>query len=167
MHELDTMRLRVPEGFSAVDILRPGTVSLSTFQLGHVTDDFLHPPQWFPILQRLVMPKGLDLRPGIHLAQLFSDAGLEDIQVTRYLCPLGLSDGLKLTEAERRFAPMYKPFYGYVIPMMLRKLAKEAGGVDEKEIEREIENGWERVENWDGHQEFVYFYVVCGRKPTK
>jgi hypothetical protein len=169
MHDFDMLTHRVPKNMPASEfrtLLRPETVSQSAFQAGNVTDTFADPPLWFPTLQQLASAKGINIRCGKDLPQLFHEADLEDIQVTRYMCPLGIwgVNGDGLTEAEKRFAPMYRPFWSNIVPMLLRKLAGGTEGVDGSEIGRAIDSAVQRSENWDGDREFLYFYVVCGRK---
>lgn len=169
MHEYDMMSYRIPDNLDLLqsDLMLPKTMSLAELQQGNQdTDKFMSPYQWNHTLAKLAAAKGINVRAGHDLPSLFEAAGLDDIQITRYVAPFGMWKAGGLSDAARKMAPQNRGFIQNLIPMLLRKLYGEVGKslVSAEEVERAAQSAIKRAQNWDAAREWMFLYVVRGRK---
>jgi hypothetical protein len=107
----------------------------------------------------------MDATCGRQLPRWFSEAGLEDVQIMRYMYPMGLWEGM--TDVEKRFAVHHRDGMGTHMSEVIRKMSEGQNAVSREDVERAIEGGDKEVERWDRNRGFVFLYVVCGRKPSQ
>jgi len=70
-----------------------------------------------------------------------------------------------LTEVERAFADYLETFARDVIPVAIRKARENAGPEYAQEVEAAIRDVRKYHEAFEGGRNFLWMYVVCGRKP--
>ena len=70
-----------------------------------------------------------------------------------------------LTEAERAFADYLETFARDVIPVAIRKAGENAGPEYAREVEEAVRDVRKYYEAFEGGRNFLWMYVVCGRKP--
>jgi len=92
--------------------MRPHTLSYP--MPAHPTDAWVSSPPWITTYQRLLEVVGLDATCGYQLPRLFHEAGLKDIQITRYVYPLNEWEGY--TDAEKRVAKHHAKTMGNELP---------------------------------------------------
>lgn len=107
--------------------------------------------------------KDVDLYCGSKIPSLFAEAGLTDIRIERYMIPY--SRWKDLTEVERAFADYLETFARDVVPVAIRKAGENAGPEYAQEVEEAIRDVRRYHEAFEGGRNFLWMYVVCGRKP--
>lgn len=165
MHDLDMSIHRIPHSITATQhkTLRPHNLPVDQVRsTADPTHAFLSRPQWQITLDKLLNAKGLDPTCGSRLPGLFVDAGLQDVQVRRYLYPLSVWEGS--TEAEKRCAEHHKGTMGNELPMMLKKLGTGSHLVGDVELQSAIQGAEAERDEWERSRGFIWLYVVSGRK---
>jgi hypothetical protein len=114
MHDLDMAWHGIPSTLtpSQRESLRPHTMSYPI--AAHPTDSWETPKLWITTFQRVFKAAGLNGTCGRELPRLFSEAGLKDVQITRYMYPL--NDWAEHSDAERRVAEHHKLTIGTEMP---------------------------------------------------
>lgn len=166
MHDFSNAVHHVPKHVSSFDHLRPHSISISEIaNASHPTDAYqdLTPWLWETTFAKLLALKGVDLYCGSKIPSLFAEAGLVDIRIKRYMVPYSRWEDL--TEAERAFADFLEPFVRDVIPVAIRKAGENDGPEFAQEVEEAIRDVKRYYENFEGGRNFLWMYVVCGRKP--
>lgn len=169
MHEYDIMTYRIPDDLdlTKTNLFLPRTMSFAELQQANEkTSQFMAPYQWYHTISKLAAPKGINVRAGHDLPMMLEAAGLQDVQITRYIVPLGMWKAGGLSLAQQKMASQNRGFLQYLVPMLLRKLHRESGTemVTEAEVERAAQSSIDRTVDWDADREFIYLYVVYGRK---
>jgi hypothetical protein len=168
MHDIDTTLHHVPDPLTPSDraAISPHSITLSEQQANsHPTDAMVAAEDWVAIFQRLCATKGLDATSGKQLPRWFAEAGLEDVQIKRYMYPMGMWDGM--TESEKKFAEHHKHGLGATLPEVIRKLGQGQNEVSEESMQKAIGQLKRACDEWDHYRGFLLFYAVCGRKPAK
>ncbi|KAF2450248.1 hypothetical protein P171DRAFT_402538 [Karstenula rhodostoma CBS 690.94] len=122
-----------------------------------------HVRQKLPNISYLLALKDVDLYCGVHIASLFAEAGLTDIRVTRYLVPYSRWEGL--TREEKEMADYLETVVRDIIPIAIRKAGENAGPEYGREVDEAVTDARKYLEAYDGGRDFLWLYVVCGRKP--
>lgn len=166
MHDLAISFYRAPNPLTATQraSLEPHSLTLAEFESrSHPADAWHDDCDWVKVFQELCAEKGMDATCGQQLPGMFAAAGLEDVQIKRYLYAMAPWEGL--TEAETRFGEFHRVTMGRLIPPMIRKMAQGQNAVSHDRVVRASEEA--EKEATEGHERrgFVFFYVVCGRKP--
>ena len=94
---------------------------------------------------------------------MFADAGLTDIRIKRYMFPFGRWD--ELTSEERGMADYMGTAWKEVLPVLLKKAGDSAGPEYAEDAEKGIRDVKKYYETYEGGRNFMWMYVVCGRKP--
>jgi hypothetical protein len=165
MHDLDMQNYCAPQPLtpSTRALLNPHFLTLDEMQAKfHPTETWLAPSNWMKPFNKLNAVKGLDGRCGSRLPHLFVDAGLQDVQIKRYMYPFSKFDGM--TEVETKFALHHREGMGRHLPDLIRKIAQGQDVVSQKEVEEACEDARKDNEEWEKGKEFVWLYVVFGRK---
>ncbi|KAJ4379597.1 hypothetical protein N0V86_004778 [Didymella sp. IMI 355093] len=119
---------------------------------------------WETTLGKLLALKDVDLYCGSKIPSLFAEAGLTDLRIKRYMVPYSRWEDL--TEAERGFADYLETFLRDVIPVAIRKAGENAGPKYTQEVEEAIKDVERYYKAFEGGRNFLWMYVVCGRKPV-
>lgn len=144
--------------------LDPHSLTFSEFKSQpHPTDTWYDACDWIKMFQVLCAAKGLDVTCGRQLPGMFSDAGLEDVHIKRYTYAVAPWEGL--TEAEKKFAQFHVETMGSLIPQLIKKLGQEQSAVAQEDVKKACEGAEREVTEWREKRGFMFFYVVCGRKP--
>lgn len=162
MHELDSVRQRMPENVTPAqrELLFPHFLELP--DLAYPLDAWAWKEPMRQTMLKLGEVKGLDLQAGRRLARRFVDAGLKDVSVKRYMWPCGNWDGY--TDVEKRAAEDYGRGMGVHLPVLIRKLGEAQDVVTVEEVEAAAKSAEKNAEEWETGREFLWFYVVSGRK---
>lgn len=166
MHDYDHRLRRVPKHVSSFEHLRPHSITVPEIvHSSHRTDAYHQPSPWLwdTVLGKLLALKNVDVRCGSKIPSLFAEAGLVEIKITRYMMPYSRWEGLTLEE--RANADYLETFVRNVVPVALRKTGENAGPAYAEEVEAAIANARKYSEAYEGGREFLWMYVVCGRKP--
>ena len=166
MHDLSNAIHHVPAYVSSLKHLRPHDITIEQIANStHPTDAYQHssPWPWETILGKLLALQDVDLYCGSKIPSLFVDAGLTDIHVKRYMMPYSRWEGL--TREEKAMADYLETFVRDMIPVAIRKAGESAGPEYAREIEKAVRDAKRYHEAFDGGRNFVWMYVVCGRKP--
>lgn len=167
MHDLSCAIQHVPFSVSSLDHLRPHPITTSELaNSSHPTNAFHRatPWRWETIFRKFLALKGVDLYCGSAIPALFAEAGLTDVSVTRYMVPYSRWEGL--TEEEKAVADFYESFIRGVIPVSIRKAGENAGPEYAEEVEEAVRDAKRYHDAYDGGRNFLWMYVVCGRKPV-
>ncbi|KAH3990333.1 hypothetical protein HBH70_167450 [Parastagonospora nodorum] len=121
--------------------------------------------EWITINYRLCRTKGLESLCGEKLPRWFVEAGLEDVQIKRYMLPMGQWEGM--TEAERKFGEHYPIGIGASMLVSMRKLGQGQNEVSQEDIEKGVEGANKVKQEWQKYRGFFWVYAVCGRKPVR
>jgi hypothetical protein len=165
MHEMDVQKYCVPQPMtpSKRALLNPHFLTLDELQAkSHPTETWFAPSNWMTTYNKLNAVKGMDGRCGWRLPRLFADAGLQDVQIERYIYPFSMFDGM--TEIETKFALHHREGMGRHLPDLIRKVAEGQDVVSQKEVEDACEEARKENEEWEEGKGFVWLYVVLGRK---
>jgi hypothetical protein len=168
MHDLDTSLHRVPEPTIAEHraALHPHSITFSELESkSHPADAMLVTSPWCTTFQELCVSKGMDATCGRQLPRWFSEAGLEDVQIKRYMFSMGLWEGM--TDVEKKFAVHHRDGMGAHMGEVIRKLGEGQNVVSKDDVEEAVEDANKEVERWDRNRGFVFLYAVCGRKPSQ
>lgn len=166
MHDFDLMIRHVPENVSSLVHLRPHSMTISEdVNSSHRTDAYQHLSTWHwdTIFENLLALKGVDIRCGSKIASLFAAAGLTDIRIRRDMVPYSRWEGL--TPEEKEFADYLETFVRDLVPVAIRKAGESAGPEFALEAKAAIEDARKYYEAYEGGRDFLWMYVVCGRKP--
>ena len=166
MHDFSNAIHHIPAHVSSFEHLRPHAISISEIATAsHPTDAYQHPSPWLweTTFGKLLALKGVDLYCGSKIPSLFADAGLTNIRIKRYMVPY--SRWKDLTEVERAFADYLETFARDVIPVAIRKAGENAGPEYAREVEEAVRDVRKYYEAFEGGRNFLWMYVVCGRKP--
>jgi hypothetical protein len=165
MHDLDMSHYRAPEPItpSQLTSLRPHSLTFAEVESkSHPADAWRTPCSWLTTFDKLSAANGLDVYCGIRLPLLFAKAGLEDVQIRRYMYPLAIWEGL--TDVEKTFAMYHKNGMGKHFPHLIRKLGQGQDTVTQEEVEKASEGARKQNERLEDSRSFIWVYVVCGRK---
>lgn len=166
MHDYCLQIRHIPEHVSSTEHLRPHSITISEIaNSNHPTDAYQYPSFWLwdSVFEKLLALKGVDIRCGSKIPSLFAEAGLTDIRITRYMMPYSRWEGL--TKQEKANADYLETFVRDLIPIALRKAGENAGPGYAKDVEAAIADARKYYEAYEGGRNFVWMYVVCGRKP--
>lgn len=166
MHDFSNAIHHVPAHVSSLKYLRPHSISISEIETAsHSTDAYQHPYPWLweTTLGKLLALKDVDLYCGSKIPSLFAEIGLVDISIKRYMVPYSRWDDL--TEVERAFSDYLETFARDVMPVAIRKAGENAGPEYAQEVEEAIRDARRYHEAYEGGRNFLWMYVVCGRKP--
>ena len=105
----------------------------------------------------------MDIYCGSKIGSLFADAGLIDIHIKRYMFPFSKWD--ELTNEERETAEYIGIAWKEVLPILIRKAGDNAGAEYADDVEKGIRDVEKFYETFEGGRNFLWMYVVCGRKP--
>lgn len=125
---------------------------------GSVSEDS---ESWRVVWHNMMRARGLEPRIGTLLGSYLENAGLEDVQVERYVLPFGTWEGM--TEAQRRMAPIHEAFVRDDAPDLIRKLGN-VGSMSSEEVGKVIEDLKAFVGRFHGNREHGWIYVVYGKK---
>lgn len=167
MHDLSNSIQHIPTHFSSFVHLRPHTITAAELATStHPTNTYHHPTPWLwqTTLARLLAARNADLYIGDRLPSLFAAAGLQDVEVTRYMLPFSRWE--ELTQEEREVADYLEGFVRDVIPVAIRKAGDNVheGVVSGEEVESAVDDVGRYVEGYEGGRTFLWLYVVRGRK---
>jgi hypothetical protein len=168
MHDLDVSLYRVPEPATVQDraALHPHSIGYQELRSkSHPADSMLVDAPWCTTFQEVCAAKGMDATCGRQLPRWFSEAGLEDVQIKRYMYPMGLWEGM--TDVEKRFAVHHRDGMGAHMGEAIRKIGEGQNVVLKEDVERAVEDANNEVERWDRNRGFVFLYAVCGRRPSQ
>jgi hypothetical protein len=168
MHDLNMRIYRVPSPTTSTDraMLNPHTLTLAEMQKNsHPTEAWHEPRVWLETLNQLSAAKGLDGECGLHLPGEFVEAGLEDVRIKRYIYPYSMSEGY--TDVEKNFARHHREGMGGHLSDLIKKMGQGQNVVSQEDVEKAVEDAKKanEKENWGTGGEFIWMYVVCGRKP--
>ena len=166
MHDLSNAVHHVPEEVSSLEHLRPHDITIEQIaNRSHPTDAYQQrsPWLWDTVLGKLLALKDVDLYCGSKIPSLFADAGLEDVCIRRYMVPYSRWD--ELTREEKEMADYLETFVRDLIPVAIRKAGDNAGPEYAGEIEEAVRDVKRYHEAYEGGRNFLWMYVVCGRKP--
>lgn len=168
MHDLDISLHRVPENTTPElrAALHPHSITFSELQSrSHPADAMLVNEPWVITFQQLCATKGMDATCGRELPRIFSEAGLEDVRIKRYMYPMGLWEGM--TEVEKKFAVHHRDGMGVHMGEAIRKVGEGQDVVSKEDVEKAVQGANKEHERWDRNRGFVFIYAVCGRKPLQ
>jgi hypothetical protein len=168
MHDLDMSRYRAPEPITPSQraSFRPHSLTLAEVESkSHPADAWRTPCSWLTTFGKLSAAKGLDVHCGKRLPLLFVEAGLEDVQIKRYMYPFTVWEGM--TDVEKTFATYHKKGMGKHFPHLIRKLGQGQNTVAQEDVEKAYEGARKENEGSESSRGFVWIYVVCGRKTMK
>jgi hypothetical protein len=131
----------------------------------HPADAWLAPCDWEQTFKQLCLAKGMDLNCGKKLPLMFADAGLEDVQIKRYVYYMGSWDGM--TDAERKFAEFHKKTIAVDLSQSIQRIGQGQDAVPQEKVTQAIADIKKEHEQWEGNRGFFFIYAVCGRKPAK
>jgi hypothetical protein len=167
MHDLDISVHRVPDPMthSQREALHPHSITLSELSSrSHAADALLGPCDWTEIFAKLCTARGMALDCGRKIPHMFVEAGLENIQIKRYMYPMSVWEGL--TDAEEKLALHHRDQIGRHMPEAIKKVGQSQDIIGKEEVERACEGAREENELWDRNRGFIFMYAVCGRKPV-
>jgi hypothetical protein len=167
MHDLDISIHRVPAHTtpSQREALHPHSLTLSELSSrSHAADALLAPCEWTDTFAKLCVAKGMDLNCGQKIPYMFVEAGLENIQIKRYIYPIGGWDGW--TDAEQKLAVHHRDQIGSHMPQAIKKAGQGQDVVSKENVERACEGARKENEMWDNNTAFIFMYAVCGMKPV-
>lgn len=168
MHDYDHKIRRVPEHVSSFEHLRPHAISISEItHSSHPADDYHDISTWLwdTTFEKLLALSDVDIRCGSKIASLFVEAGLTDIKIRRYMVPYSRWEGL--TTEEKEIADYLETFVRDLVPVATRKAGENAGSEYSLEVEAAIDDARKYYEGYQGGRNFLWMYVVCGRKPEQ
>ncbi|KAL6703576.1 hypothetical protein ACN47E_009521 [Coniothyrium glycines] len=166
MHDLSNQPHHVPSPVSSFEHLRPHDITMEQIRTtSHPTDAYQHasPWLWDTTFHKLLAVKHVDLYCGPNIPFLFANAGLVDMTIRRYMMPYSRWDGL--TREETAISDYLETFVRDLVPMSIRKAGENAGPEYAAEAERAVEDAKRYHAAYDGGRNFLWMYVVCGRKP--
>lgn len=166
MHDFSNAVHHVPAGVDSTAHLRPHTITMPEIVASsHLTDAYHEatPWLWETTLSKLLALKDVDLYCGPNIPFLFAKAGLVDITVRRYMVPYSTWEGL--TREEQEMAEYLECFIRDYVPISLRKAGENAGPEYKEVVEEAIRDAKKYHEAYSGGRNFLWMYVVCGRKP--
>jgi hypothetical protein len=161
MQEPDMTPFSLSPSGDAYDVY-PKTPTVGDLKAEARTSAHEDPESWRIIWHNMMRSRGLEPRIGTLLGSYLEDAGLEDVQVQRYVLPFGTWEGMM--EAQRRMAPIHEAFVRDDAPGLIRKLGS-AGSMSSEEVDKVIKDLRAFVERFDGNREHGWIYVVYGKKP--
>ncbi|KAF3051307.1 hypothetical protein E8E11_003996 [Didymella keratinophila] len=97
MQEPDRASFLLPPSGDAYDVY-PKTSSVGDLKAEASSSAHEDPESWRIIWRNMMRSRGLEPRIGTLLGSYLEDAGLEDVQVQRYVLPFGTWEGM--TEAQ-------------------------------------------------------------------
>jgi hypothetical protein len=168
MHDIGISIHRIPENLtpSQREMLRPHSLTLEELKSqSHPADAWLAPCDWEHTFKQLCAAKGMDLDCGKKLPFMFADAGLEDVQIKRYVYYLGAWEDM--TDAERNFAEFHKKTMAVDLPQAISRVGQGQDVVSQEKVAQAIADTKKECEQWDGNRGFFFIYAVCGRRPAK
>jgi hypothetical protein len=114
MHDLDFSYHSIPPDLTSSqrESIRPHTFPYPI--PAHPADSWLTSVPWVTTYQRLFQAAGMDATCGRQLPRWFHEAGLQDVQITRYAYPLGNWEGY--TDTERRVGDYHRKTMGAHMP---------------------------------------------------
>ena len=166
MHDLSTEIQHIPAHISSLEHFRPHAITINAIaNSSHPTSSFCAPSTfiWDSILDKLLALKDVDIYCGSKIGSLFADAGLIDIHIKRYMFPFSKWD--ELTNQERETAEYIGIGWKEVLPILIRKAGDNAGAEYADDVEKGIRDVEKFYETFEGGRNFLWMYVVCGRKP--
>jgi hypothetical protein len=166
MHDLSTDVQHIPAHISSLEHFRPHSITSNEIaNSSHPTDSYCSPSTciWDSILDKLLALKDVDIYCGSKIGSLFADAGLTDIRIKRYMFPFGRWD--ELTSEERGMADYIGTSWKEVLPILIKRAGDNAGPEYAEDVERGIRDVMKFYETFEGGKNFLWMYVVCGRKP--
>jgi hypothetical protein len=165
MHDFSCGIHHIPSQYSSLTHLRPHSITLSEIaNSSHPADAYQHasPWLWDTTFGRLLALKGVDLYCGPNIPTLFAEAGLTDIKIRRYMIPYSRWE--VLTKEERAMGDYLEGFLRDLIPVAIRKAGENAGPEYKEEAEEAVRDAKRYHEAYEGGRNFLWMYVVCGRK---
>ena len=166
MHDFSLDIHHLSAHISSLEHFRPQSITINEIaNSSHPTDSYYSrsPFIWDSILDRLLARKDVDIYCGSKIGSLFANAGLTDIHIKRYMFPFGRWD--ELTSEERETADFLETSWKAVLPVVIRKSGENAGPEYAKDAEKAIQDMKKFYEGYEGGRNFLWLYVVCGRKP--
>ena len=166
MHDLSTELQHVPEQVSSLEHCRPHSITINEIaNSSHRTNSYCSPTTWawVTVLDKLLALKDGDIYCGSKIGSLFADAGLTDIHIKRYMFPFSRWD--ELTSEERGMADYMGTAWKEVLPILIKKAGDSAGPEYAEDAERGVRDVEKYYETFEGGRNFMWMYVVCGRKP--
>src|SRR5690349_18112246 len=119
MHDLSTEIQHILPHISSLEHFRPHSITINEIaNSSHPTDSYYSPSTfiWDSILNKLLALKDVDSYCGSNIGSLFTDAGLTDINIKRYMFPFGTWD--ELTGEERETADYLGTSWKEVLPVL-------------------------------------------------
>ncbi len=168
MHDFDHSLRHVPAHVSSLEHLRPHSITISEIaNSSHPADIYHHhaPWLWDATFDKLLSLKDVDIRCGSHIPSLFAEAGLTDIMIRRYMVPYSRWEGL--TREEKEFADYLETFIRDLVPVAIRKAGENAGSQYALEAEEAVADARRYHQAYEGGRDFLWMYVICGRKPEQ
>ncbi|OSS45178.1 hypothetical protein B5807_09373 [Epicoccum nigrum] len=166
MHDLSTKIQHILPHISSFEHFRPHSITINEIaNSSHPTDSYYSPSAfiWDSILNKLLALKDVDSYCGSNIGSLFTDAGLTDIHIKRYMFPFGTWD--ELTGEERGTADYMGTSWKEVLPVLFKKAGENAGPEYAEDVVKAIRDVKKFYESYEGGRNFLWMYVVCGRKP--
>jgi hypothetical protein len=166
MHDLDISVHRAPDPMTPAQraALHPHSITLAELSSkSHPADAWLAPCDWAETFAKLCAVKGMDITCGRRIPHMFAEAGLENIQIKRYMYPMGAWEGL--TDAERNMALHHRDGMGTHMPVAIRQVGQGQDVILKEDVEKASEGARRENEMCDRNRGFLLLYVVCGRKP--
>ncbi|KAJ8112650.1 hypothetical protein OPT61_g5022 [Boeremia exigua] len=165
MHDFSQAVRRVPAHVSSLEHLRPHSITIPEIANSSHPADAYHDPSpwlWEVTFEKLLALKGVDTHCGSKIPSLFAEAGLTDIRIRRYMVPYSRWEGL--TKEEKDMADYLETFIRDLVPVAIRKAGQNAGPEYAQEAEEAIADTKRYHEAYEGGRDFLWMYVVCGRK---
>lgn len=166
MHDVSHEIRQVIPHVNSLEHLRPHSITLSELAThGHPSEAYQvsNPSLWETTLAKLLAIKQADIYCGQNLPLYFSQAGLVDITVKRYMIPHGRWKDL--TREEKEMADYIERFVRDVIPICIRKAGENAGPEHALDVQEAIQDVKKYHSKYESEKNFLWMYVVCGRKP--
>lgn len=166
MHDFSNAVQHVPVGIDSTTHLRSHTITMAELAASSHPTDAYHqatPWLWETTTAKLLALKDVDIYCGRNIPFLFEKAGLVDITIRRYMVPYSTWDGL--TREEQEIGEYLECFIRDYVPITLRKAGENAGPGYEDEVVAAILDAKKYHETYVGGRNFLWMYVVCGRKP--